>query len=317
MLTYEYICAILFQKSPKQRVRISLFVLNYAMVGEKMKKPFFKLINSAEKYGRRFYRVIRSPYRVVKSSYRAINDNLVKKRNATAGSLKQCNICGHNVGKFLPAGIEEEVFKHHHIIGGGYRESCTCPYCGAGDRQRWLYYVLQKKIDLFNASGKILHLAPEKSIQKYIRQNKQIDYYTGDIRPGRAMYVIDITDIQYKDNTFDYAISNHIMEHISDEEKAVSEIKRVLKPSGKWIFSFPVCTDMKTYEDKTITSPEQRLKAYGQKDHVRLYGYDFAERYERYGLKLQIYSPKNELDDDEINKFGFIKDDIIIVATKN
>lgn len=175
---------------------------------------------------------------------------------------------------------------------------------------------MQKKLNVFTASGKILHFAPEPSIQKVIRQNKQIDYYTGDIRPGRAMYVIDITDIQYKDNTFDYIISNHIMEHIPDEGKAVSEIKRVLKPNGKWILSFPICTDMKTYEDKTITSPEQRLEKYGQKDHVRLYGYDFAERYEGYGLELQIYSPEKELDNDQINKFGFIKDDIIIVATK-
>lgn len=73
---------------------------------------------------------------------------------------------------------------------------------------------------------------------------------------------------------------------------------------------------MKTNEDKTIISPEQRLKEYGQEDHVRLYGYDFAERYEKYGLKLHMYSPENEIDDTQIDKFGFIKDDIIIVATK-
>ena len=245
-----------------------------------------------------------------------INDNLFKKNNTIKSGLKQCIICGSNVDKFLPGGIEAEIFKYHHIIGGGYRGSCICPYCGSWDRGRWLYYVLQNKLDIFRTSGRILHFAPEVSIQKYIQQNKQIDYYTGDIIPGKAMHVTDITDIQYKDNTFDYIISNHVMEHIANEEKAVSEIKRVLKPDGKWIFSFPICTDMKTYEDNSIISPEQRLKEYGQENHVRLYGYDFAERYERYGLNLHIYSPENEIDDAQIDKFGLIKDDIIIIATK-
>ena len=245
-----------------------------------------------------------------------INDNLLKKNNAITSGSKQCIICGSNVDKFLPGGIEEGIFKQHHIIGGGYRENYACPYCGAIDRHRWLYFVLQNKLDISRASGRVLHFAPEGLIQKYIQQNEQIDYYTGDIVPRKAMHVTDITDLQYKDNTFDYIICNHVMEHIADGEKAVSEIKRVLKPDGKWIFSFPICTDMKTYEDKAISSPKQRLKEYGQEDHVRLYGYDFAEQYERYGLKLHIYSPENEMDDDQIDKFGFIKDDIIIIATK-
>ncbi len=130
------------------------------------------------------------------------------------------------------------------------------------------------------------------------------------------MHITDITNIQYKDETFDYVICNHIMEHISDEEKAVYEIKRVLKQDGKWIFSFPICMDMKTYEDKSIVLPHERLKAYGQEDHVRLYGYDFAERFEKFGLRLQIYTPQNEMDDFEIDKLGFIKDDVMIIADK-
>ena len=270
-----------------------------------MNKSLFKFIRSVGKYG--------------KSSFRVANDNLIKilkKYSTTSSVLKQCVICENDVGRFLPGGIRGKIFRYHHIIGGGYRKNYKCPYCGTIDRERWLYYVLKNKVDVLRISGSILHFAPEYPIQKYIQQNKQIDYYTGDILSGRAMYVIDITDIQYEDNTFDYIICNHVMEHIVDEEKAVSEVKRVLKPDGKWIFSFPICTDMKTYEDKTVISPKQRFKEYGQKDHVRLYGYDYAERYERYGLELHIYSPENILDETQIDKFGFIKDDIIIVATK-
>ena len=88
-----------------------------------------------------------------------INDNLLKKHYTITEGLKQCVICGSNVDRFLPEGIKEEIFKHHHIIGGGYRENCICPYCGGGDRQRWLYYVLQNKLDIFRTSGRVLHLS--------------------------------------------------------------------------------------------------------------------------------------------------------------
>ncbi len=245
-----------------------------------------------------------------------INDNLFKRKIYNLSGEKQCILCGSHVNKFLPAGIEENIFKQHHIIGGGYRNNCVCPCCGSNDRERWLYYVIKNKTNISKMSGRILHFAPEKNIADYIKGNPQIDYYTGDITSGRAMHITDITNIQYKDETFDYVICNHIMEHISDEEKAVYEIKRVLKQDGKWIFSFPICMDMKTYEDKSIVLPHERLKAYGQEDHVRLYGYDFAERFEKFGLRLQIYTPQNEMDDFEIDKLGFIKDDVMIIADK-
>ena len=90
------------------------------------------------------------------------------KKYTTTSSLKQCIICGRDVAKFLSEGNKNEIFSHHHIIGGGYRENCRCPYCGATDRERWLYYVLQNKLGIFKASGRILHFAPEGSIQKNI-----------------------------------------------------------------------------------------------------------------------------------------------------
>lgn len=243
-----------------------------------------------------------------------ISDNLLLRHTTNMSGSRQCIACGSKFAEFCPGGINEKIFSRYHIIGGGYRKTYKCPYCGAIDRERWLFYVLEKYTDISSISGRVLHFAPEGAIETYIRRNEHVDYYSGDIVQGKAMHVTDITDIPYKDSMFDYVISNHILEHIEDEGKAVSEIKRVLKRGGKWIFSFPVCKDIKTYEDKEIVLPEQRLKAYGQKDHVRLYGYDFAKRFEQYGLKLDIYSPKNELDDDLIAKYGFIKDDMIIIA---
>ena len=104
---------------------------------------------------------------------------------------------------------------------------------------------------------------------------------------------------------------NHVLEHIGDINRAISEIKRVLKEDGLFIFSFPICTDRLTIEDPAISSPEDRLKYYGQEDHVRLYGTDFADIYSEYGFELNTYSPKDMLTKRDIEKYGLIEDDIL------
>ena len=228
----------------------------------------------------------------------------------------KCIICDGEFENYIPAGSTEELFQKHHIVGGGVRKNCLCPKCGKMDRERFLYYVIKNKTKISELNGRILHFAPEETIVNYIGENKNIDYYTCDIELGRAMHIVDITDIQFKDETFDYLICNHVMEHIPDEAKAVSEIKRVLKKKGKWIFSFPICLDMTTQEDKNIKTPEERLKYYGQEDHVRLYGKDYLKRYEKYGLKIEVCTPKKYFNEEEIEKYGFIPDDIIMIATK-
>ena len=134
--------------------------------------------------------------------------------------------------------------------------------------------------------------------------------------PGRADYQAEITNLhQFADRTFDYVIANHVLEHIHDEAKAFSELKRVLKKDGRLIISFPICTDMLTYKDNSITSREGRLKAFGQEDHVRLYGTDFKEHIESYGLDVKVYTPQESLTREEIERYALILDDVMMVCT--
>ena len=259
-----------------------------------------------------FFVKVDSPSQAVKPAAQP-----VVKTPAPEPADKYCIVCDNPVHKFIPLDYEIELFHIHHVIGGGLSPNCICPSCNAYDRERWIHYVLKNKLHLYEASGRVLHFAPERVLLKFMSQSKNIDYYTCDITPGRAMHIVDITDIQFRDNTFDYVICNHVLEHIPDEQKAISEVLRVLKPDGKWIFSFPICTDMQTYEDPTVVSEEDRLQKFGQEDHVRLYGYDYKERFEAHGLNLEFFSPQDELSAEEIEKYGFIPDDVIIVATKH
>lgn len=227
-----------------------------------------------------------------------------------------CICCAQYMENFLPSGVKQPIFKKYHIIGGGYRGNCICKNCGSSDRERWFYYVLKKYTSIFSDMCSVLHFAPEKQISKIIaKENAACQYVTADIVVGRAQYVIDMTDIRFENNLFDYVIANHVLEHIPDEQMAVSEIKRVLKRNGKILLSFPVCLDLDTLEDKTLVTADQRLKAYGQTDHVRLYGRDYKPYFEKFGLDVEVFSPYMEFSDEEIEEMGFIRNDIIIMCS--
>lgn len=55
--------------------------------------------------------------------------------------------------------------------------------------------------------------------------------------PNIKYEIIDIQDIPYADNSFDIIISRHMLYHVADIDKALSEVRRVLKPGGKFYVS--------------------------------------------------------------------------------
>lgn len=127
----------------------------------------------------------------------------------------------------------------------------------------------------------------------------------------------DITKFSFADQTFDYIIFNHVLEHIKDEESALKEVKRCIKLTGKIILSVPICWEEKMFERDDIVTPQERETYYGQKDHVRLYGYDFPERMEKYGFEVQRYSYYCDQFGEEIRKLSLLENDTIWILNKN
>ena len=231
--------------------------------------------------------------------------------------FKKCLLCGNYVSDFFPGGIKSVLFKEYRIIGGGPREHCICPICGGPDRYRWIRWILDNEIKPRKRTGRVLHFAPEYGLEQFFyAPDVSYDYYPVDIKSGRAAHQMDITDIWFKDNTVDLVIANHVMEHIVDERKAFSEIHRILKQDGLLLLSVPICTDMNTIEDDSIVTEEDRLRMYGQQDHVRLYGIDYKERFENYGFTVEAYTPLDILSSDEIRTYGFIPDDIVMILKR-
>ena len=150
-------------------------------------------------------------------------------------------------------------------------------------------------------SKKMLHVAPGPSFALMFKKSKYIDYLSADLYDPNVMVKMDITDIQYPENYFDVIFCSHVLEHVMDDKKALREFLRVLKPTGWAVLQVPIMAK-KTIEDPTVTDPEERLKIFGQSDHVRRYGNDYKDRLIESGFNVRVIKATDIASPDEIEK---------------
>lgn len=208
-----------------------------------------------------------------------------------------CPICG-KTSIFLPFG---EI----------RRENALCPICNSLERDRFSYFIYKKFFLDTEKNIKILHMAPEEYLYYLITKNKNIDYLTMDICPDTYTYAKNCQyqnacDMTFDDNSFDIIISNQVIEHVDDDKALIKECLRVLKPGGSLFLNFPYKNIEKTFEDKSITTPEERSKYYGQSDHVRLYGKDFLKHLDFVSCKVEQLEEKKCFIKSDLDKMQLI-----------
>lgn len=93
--------------------------------------------------------------------------------------------------------------------------------------------IYKNETDLLARPNKLLHIAPEDALKNIFKQTDNLRYVNADININLADEEMDITSINYPDNTFDYIICCHVLGHIPDEKKAIDELFRVLKKEEK------------------------------------------------------------------------------------
>jgi len=220
------------------------------------------------------------------------------------GNRYICPCCNGRFRKFLPFGVKP-------------RANALCPRCGSLERHRLLWLYLKNRTNFFKDNLKVLDIAPMDFFQQKCKALPNLNYISADISSPIAMIKMDITNISMRDNQFDCIICYHVLEHIPDDQKAMRELFRVLKPGGWAILQSPIDYHRdKTFEDQNIVLPEERERIFGQKDHVRIYGRDYKDRLERAGFTVNPDNYVRELGDDKIKKYGLMKDEIIYFCTK-
>lgn len=142
---------------------------------------------------------------------------------------------------------------------------------------------MRQKTNLFSPHKKImLHVAPEECLSNIFRKSDAIDYISVNLSSD-AMLQVDLTKMYFPDETFDVIYASYVFEHILDDRKAMCQVFRVLKTSGWAILQVPINSRV-TYEDPTIVEPKERERAFGQSDHVRIYGEDYYNRLSQVGF---------------------------------
>ena len=164
-----------------------------------------------------------------------------------------------------------------------------------------------QNLDWHKQSMSVLHFAPEPIFHKLFSSFADIDYWPVDLNPKMhgVRKAVDITNITFDDETFDLIMCTHVLEHIPDDRKAMSELYRVLKKGGIALLNVPVFNRPQTFENPEYNTPELRLKYYGQSDHVRIYGLDYPQRLA--DTKFKVHSFNNELDEEICKHYGINK----------
>lgn len=223
-----------------------------------------------------------------------------------AGNKVECPVCGHHYREFLPYGRINP------------RRNALCPSCLSLERHRLIWLYLRDKTDFFQQKLDVLHVAPEHCFMKPFEKQHGQKYITADIESPLAKVKMDIHQMPFKDNTFDVVLCNHVLEHVTDDIRAMSEIRRVLKPGGWAIMQIPFFAPVPdvTFEDSGITDKREREKIFGQDDHVRKYGKDYPKRIEMAGLKAVEDRFVFELKKDLVFRYGLSSHEIIYKGLK-
>ena len=225
------------------------------------------------------------------------------------GKGKQCPLCGCQRRRFLPYGYVTS------------RENALCPNCLSLERHRLLWLWLVRESDIGRgamALPKMLHIAPEVALMRKFKKmyaSTPDRYITADLESPLADMHFDVQQIPLEAESFDAVICNHIMEHVEDDGKALRELYRIMRRGGWGVILSPVELEREhTFEDDTITDPAERTRIFGQYDHRRIYGRDYAARLREAGFEVYDIDYKNELSKAEQELYALPADHLYIVC---
>jgi SAM-dependent methyltransferase len=223
-------------------------------------------------------------HRLAKLLYGAADLNGRLSARLLRGEGRECPCCG---GQF-------KRMSQRRLAGFGG----ICPRCRSHPRHRAIALLLARG-DL--PGRRLLHFAPEPLFDPVFERLSEIDRTTADLY-APADLKLDITDMDLPDGSFDLILCSHVLEHVPDDRAAMSELRRVLAPGGLCLVLTPYRPTVTTYEDARVTSPLDRMVAFGQQDHVRIYGADLAERLRGAGFEVRDQTAAELFDDGVVSR---------------
>ena len=197
-----------------------------------------------------------------------------------------CPCCGKHFTDFQDYRYYDDEKHFNPTTFSRSRQDVICGFCRSAPRHRIIAEWAEQNIGLLKKS-EILYFAPELSMMLWFRKHG-IKVRTADLFDKRAELKLDITAIDFPDGSVDMIFCNHVLEHVSDHMRALSELHRILRKGGRLIISFPMDEGLdRMIEDKNA-SAEDRTRFFGQHDHLRLFGRDSSKMLENAGFEADI-----------------------------
>ena len=223
------------------------------------------------------------------------------------GDKVVCPVCEKKFSKFLSYGSNV-----------AHRENVLCPYDLTLERHRLMWLYLKNHSNFFSQKNlKVLHIAPEQCYHKKFKAQNNLVYLTGDLVSPIADMHFDLHDIPLESDRFDIVFCNHVMEHVDDAIQCMRELYRVMKPGGWAIMQVPQdFSRNSTYEDASITSPEDREKYFWQKDHVRLFGKDYPDWLKKAGFSVEEFDKDAHYSKQNQEKYRLDTKEVLYILSK-
>lgn len=213
----------------------------------------------------------------------------------------RCPVCSKRIGGFLPISshFDENRRKYGYPFTFDDLETMnpnqySCPSCGASDRDRLYALYIEKLLEQNSLSNStaLLDIAPSQPLKLFFLKFPNIKYQSADKYMEDVDLIVDITDMAgVHSEVYDIFICSHVLEHVANDKKALSELFRILKPGGFGILMVPIILKIEQIdEDPTILEAETRWRRFGQDDHVRLYSKEgFIKRVQEAGFIVKQY----------------------------
>ena len=198
-------------------------------------------------------------------------------------------------------------------------DAYTCSRCGASDRERiyalWIDQQLENK--LFAKGTRTIHFAPEPALSRKLKGMEAFDYKTADLLMNDVDYKVDMMDMPFDDESFDFFICSHVLEHVDSDDQAIKELYRITKPGGCGILMVPIILGLeKTVEDPSVKDEAGRWRLYGQGDHVRLYAHnDYVNKICLHGFRVEELG-ESFFGEGVFSTVGLTRTSILYVVTK-
>jgi SAM-dependent methyltransferase len=254
---------------------------------------------------------------------------------ARRGQFETCSVCGRYrlmlYGRRIIPRRLVELWGISPKLASAFarKESSFCTYCGANLRARRIARLVLSLYPIGSPP------APARSLSEWVESTdlaslrvaeiNRIDGLheqvlrlphgsTSDFHPGAEPGSIvdgvcseDLTRLTYPDASFDLVLTSETLEHVPDLDAALSEIRRVLVPGGRHIFTIPQLPQATTTFARSVVLPDGSIEHRAPRichpggdvgyPVFTEFGADLKQVFERAGFELEVFFGPNRDDD--------------------